>query len=90
MNMLLEMMMRKEVVIVRIGEAVIGHLIGGGGHQVLTRERGEALTMELALALLPIGEREAALNMGIAQAVVRDEYRGVLNMGIARAVVLVE
>lgn len=91
LNMLPVRMMTEEVVaIALIEEVMTGHLIGGRGHQALTKEREEVLIMELALALLPIGEREAVLNMEMAQAAVLGEYTGVLNMGIVQAAVLVE
>lgn len=63
-------MMTEEMGIIQIGEAVIGLLIGGEDHQALTEERGQVLTMELAVALLPTEETEGARGMAMAQAVV--------------------
>lgn len=63
-------MLIKEAIIVLIGEAVIGRLTEGGDHQALTEERGEAPTMELALALVLTEEKGAVLNMVMVQVVV--------------------
>lgn len=63
-------MMTEEMGIIQIGEAMIGLLIGGEDHQALTEERGQVLTMELAVALLPTEETEGARCMAMAQAVV--------------------
>lgn len=90
LNIQFEMMMTEEVGIAQRGEAVIGLLIGGGGHQVRTEEREEALTTELDLPQLPTGERGGVLIMVMAQVVVLFECEVVLNMGLALAVVLIE